>query len=137
MCDIDNFKKYNDTYGHLKGDETLIKVSNSLKNSLNRPNDFAFRLGGEEFGIIISNMKLESVRYFAQKIKNSVEELEIRHRNNDNVDVVTISMGIAYMKNLNIFSNSPSGIPRPSSRTTILTSFPLCFPTKVIELASA
>ncbi len=68
LCDIDNFKKYNDTYGHVKGDKTLVSVANALRDSLKRPNDFTFRIGGEEFGIIISNLTFEKAKCFAKTI---------------------------------------------------------------------
>ena len=54
MIDVDNFKKYNDTYGHQKGDDALCVVSSVLKNVTQRGSDFAFRVGGEEFVIITS-----------------------------------------------------------------------------------
>ncbi len=103
MCDIDHFKKYNDTYGHLSGDDTLIKVSDCIRESLNRPNDFVFRLGGEEFGIIISNADFENVKSFAHRIKENIEKLDIEHIYNDNVDYVTISMGVVYLEHNKIF----------------------------------
>jgi len=107
ICDIDNFKKYNDTYGHILGDEALIKVAQSLKSSLKRPNDYAFRIGGEEFGIILSDMTVDKAKGFAKTIKYNIERLNVEHENNDGRGHITISMGIAYVnQNNNIFSIS-------------------------------
>ena len=104
MCDIDYFKKYNDTYGHALGDKTLIKVSQAIKNTLKRPNDFAFRIGGEEFGILLSDMSFNKAKAFAKTIKFNIEKLHIEHKINDNNNYLTISMGIAYVsKSINHF----------------------------------
>ena len=105
MCDIDNFKKYNDTYGHSRGDNTLIKVANTLKQTLNRPNDFAFRIGGEEFGILLCDMTMEKAECFAKTIKSNIERLNIEHKTNGAYDFLTISMGISYIhQNITTFN---------------------------------
>jgi len=105
LCDIDHFKKYNDTYGHVLGDETLKKVATALKDSLKRPNDFTFRIGGEEFGVVLSDMTLEKAKGFAKTIKFNVERLNIEHKTNDNNKNLTLSMGIAYVyQSNNIFN---------------------------------
>ena len=59
MCDIDFFQAYNDTYGHLQGDECLKKVAAALKNSMKRQVDFVARYGGEEFVVVLSNTDVE------------------------------------------------------------------------------
>jgi len=97
MCDVDYFKKYNDTYGHSMGDETLIRVANALKESLKESTDFAFRIGGEEFGILVSNMTFEKAQCFAKTIKYNIEKLDIEHVSNEINDLLTISMGLAYL----------------------------------------
>lgn len=98
MIDIDNFKKYNDTYGHQIGDETLITVANILKETTKRANDYAFRLGGEEFCIITSSMSNDEVRNFAQKVRMNVENKHIEHKTNTASPYVTISIGIFIME---------------------------------------
>lgn len=99
LCDIDYFKSYNDTYGHILGDETLKKVAGALKESLKRPNDYAFRIGGEEFGIVLSDMTFEKASGFAKTIKYNVENLNIEHKGNENNNnILTISMGITHIK---------------------------------------
>jgi len=55
ILDVDYFKKYNDSYGHKAGDEALVAVSKTLEKSLHRSGEFAFRLGGEEFGAIFTS----------------------------------------------------------------------------------
>jgi len=94
MLDIDFFKQYNDTYGHLAGDETLKSVANVLKNTLKRPTDFVFRLGGEEFGVLLTETNEEESKIVAGNINKNVEQLEIAHEKNAASDFVTISIGV-------------------------------------------
>ena len=94
MLDIDYFKKFNDTYGHQSGDEALIKVANVLNENTKRASDFAFRLGGEEFGLIFtSSDKLKSLE-FAKLIKEEIEELHIKHKSSEVSGFLTISIGV-------------------------------------------
>ena len=83
IIDIDYFKQYNDTYGHHEGDIALVSVANSLNNAIHRPEDFVFRLGGEEFGIITSNIELEGIVKFANRIRVNVENLHLMHKKID------------------------------------------------------
>lgn len=91
--DIDNFKKYNDTYGHNAGDVTLQKVAFTIANSLQRKGDYAFRLGGEEFAVLLSVENEEQVTSLAERIRKNVEELQIEHSENMPYGCVTISIG--------------------------------------------
>ncbi|WP_072680609.1 diguanylate cyclase [Arcobacter sp. LA11] len=93
VLDIDYFKQYNDTYGHDAGDKALQLVANSLKYTLNRAHDFVFRLGGEEFGIITSKIGISGVKTLANKLKQSIENLEIEHKGNKVSNFITISIG--------------------------------------------
>lgn len=93
VIDIDYFKKYNDQYGHPAGDNVLMNVAQVLKQSLKRPNDYAFRLGGEEFGIIISVNDMEQVSDFFNTLRIQVEALEIQHGGSDISQFLTISAG--------------------------------------------
>ncbi|MDX1295114.1 MAG: diguanylate cyclase [Sulfurimonadaceae bacterium] len=93
MLDIDNFKQYNDTYGHLEGDTALKAVSSQLKECLQRPGDFVFRLGGEEFGILVTESTPESAKKTAEMICTKVEALELPHEANDASEFVTVSIG--------------------------------------------
>lgn len=93
VLDIDFFKKYNDHYGHPQGDSALQQVSNKIMTYINRPTDFAFRVGGEEFAIIFANLsKVESQAYL-EKIRKGVESLHIAHKKNDISPYLTVSIG--------------------------------------------
>ncbi len=94
IMDIDHFKQYNDIYGHLEGDNALIMVADSLKENLNRPTDMVFRLGGEEFGVLCSNMSEKHALIFANKLKNNIKDLNIVHKGNSASKYLTISMGL-------------------------------------------
>ncbi|MFA6301763.1 MAG: GGDEF domain-containing protein [Legionella sp.] len=69
LIDIDNFKFINDNFGHPLGDEFLIYVANTLKNSLRRPSDTVYRLGGDEFALIMTNMKADDVLNFCTTLQ--------------------------------------------------------------------
>jgi diguanylate cyclase (GGDEF)-like protein/PAS domain S-box-containing protein len=94
MLDVDYFKLYNDTYGHLNGDEVLIAISKSMQEYFNRGSDFCFRLGGEEFGIICSLDSQEKVYQRTEQLRNDIEELHIEHERNIASKYVTVSIGI-------------------------------------------
>lgn len=93
FIDIDNFKKYNDTYGHNAGDVTLQKVAQAIEGSLQRKGDYAFRLGGEEFAVLLSVENEEQVISIAERIRKNVEKLQILHNENLPYSYVTISIG--------------------------------------------
>lgn len=76
ITDIDHFKSINDTYGHQVGDEALICVANTLKNSL-RENDLIARWGGEEFVIMLKNVNLDEAKMIVEKVRLSVENSKI------------------------------------------------------------
>lgn len=94
FMDIDHFKQYNDNYGHQKGDEVLIEFAKCLKDSLHRSSDVAFRLGGEEFGILYNADTKEKAIKFANNIKNNIENLKIIHQFNSASSYITASMGL-------------------------------------------
>ena len=93
IIDIDFFKEYNDFYGHQAGDHALTQVAHLLKHTLKRPNDFVFRLGGEEFGIIFNNMDAKQVNKIIRKIQLGVIALAIKHKRSKAHDFLTISIG--------------------------------------------
>lgn len=95
MIDIDNFKLYNDTYGHLAGDSCLKKVSKVLKNSVRRPEDLVGRYGGEEFCVILPNTDMTGASFVAERIRSDVEGLNIPHAKSTVGSVVTLSVGIS------------------------------------------
>ena len=93
MLDIDHFKLYNDKYGHLKGDDVLISISTCLKQVCQRATDQVFRLGGEEFGIVLLGMNEEQTHEFSKKLIKAIENLNIKHEENDPYSWVTASLG--------------------------------------------
>jgi len=94
ILDIDNFKKYNDSYGHMAGDAVLQTIGKLLNNSMHRSSDFAFRLGGEEFGLIFSDTNEAHALPFVDKIREKIQNLNINHSLNGSVKVVTASFGL-------------------------------------------
>ena len=94
MADIDFFKGYNDNYGHLKGDECIIKVARAIACSVKRPLDFVARYGGEEFAIILPETNEESAITIAETIRNNVEALEIPYEHSSVSNCVTLSLGV-------------------------------------------
>lgn len=98
IIDIDHFKQYNDLYGHQMGDEVLVKVSQALQNTLHRANDYCFRLGGEEFGIVFINLDEEKSLQFSEKFRKNIESLKIKHEGNSANKFVTASFGLVCSK---------------------------------------
>lgn len=94
MLDIDFFKQYNDTYGHIEGDYALKSVSKVLKDVLRRPSDYVFRLGGEEFGVLLSDIDEKNSALIAQNICNSVRKRGIKHEGSKVNEFLTISIGV-------------------------------------------
>ncbi|MCP4125598.1 MAG: diguanylate cyclase [Gammaproteobacteria bacterium] len=95
MCDIDNFKLLNDTFGHTYGDTCLKAVAQTIKSSLKRPADFCARYGGEEFIIILSDTNHIGATQIAEKIRLSVEQLRVKNESQINDLYVTISLGVS------------------------------------------
>ena len=102
LMDIDHFKQYNDTYGHQAGDTVLIEVAKAIKNSLGRVEDYCFRLGGEEFGVVFKVVSGDSGVAFANKILQNIENLAIPHENNSASSFVTSSAGLVILDANNI-----------------------------------
>lgn len=83
MMDIDHFKLYNDTYGHMAGDEVLRRVAKILGGALKRADDYCFRLGGEEFGILIKGVDESKIAALLNEIRESIVQIKIAHAKND------------------------------------------------------
>jgi diguanylate cyclase (GGDEF)-like protein len=94
MCDIDNFKLYNDTYGHLAGDQVLKKVAQTLATK-SRASDHVYRMGGEEFLVILSDQDEASAAIAAERLRAQVEALDILHERNHPFGKVTLTIGLA------------------------------------------
>lgn len=95
--DIDFFKQYNDTYGHIKGDEVLQKVANEMERSFNRVSDFIFRIGGEEFAIICSAPTIEDLQNMGKNLCKNIELLHLDHSASSVNKVVTVSVGMSIL----------------------------------------
>lgn len=95
MIDIDFFKKYNDTYGHLQGDECLKAVANAITAAVKRPRDIVARFGGEEFVVLLPETKEDGAFHIANEILRAVNRMEMQHDTSDKGGMVTVSMGVA------------------------------------------
>ncbi len=95
MADIDNFKSYNDSYGHAKGDQVLIKVAKAIDGALSRPLDFCARYGGEEFVVILPDTDESGAGHIAQRIIDQVTALNIDHHYSDAGRQISLSIGVA------------------------------------------
>jgi diguanylate cyclase (GGDEF)-like protein len=95
MMDVDFFKKYNDTYGHVEGDECLRIIAKTLKETLQRSEDFVARYGGEEFVIVLPNTDETGAKMIADKVLENIRAQKVPHeKNEENGGIVTISIGI-------------------------------------------
>lgn len=106
IIDIDFFKKYNDYWGHLKGDECLIKVANCLKDIQVRRKDIFGRYGGEEFIYCVRNINYGQALELGNLIRNEVEKLRLKYSVDNKSAGVTVSVGGAIGKSLNFNSVS-------------------------------
>lgn len=97
MIDIDEFKAYNDKYGHGSGDECLRSVARVIEATLERSGDFVGRYGGEEFVVLLPECNLEGALTVAEKIRLTVDGLGIPHAFSGTDDHVTISLGCKSM----------------------------------------
>lgn len=95
LADIDYFKRYNDHYGHQKGDECLRAVAGAIGGAIFRPADMSARYGGEEFSVIMPNTDLAGAQAVAERICKAVGELAIPHAASSTAPHVTISLGVA------------------------------------------
>ena len=103
MCDIDNFKIYNDTYGHIQGDMCLQKVAQAIKACLKRSSDFCARYGGEEFVVLLPNTPLDDAISVAEIIRSDIETLKILSKNSLPAGIVTLSLGVASSEGITVF----------------------------------
>ncbi|MFM7887897.1 MAG: diguanylate cyclase domain-containing protein, partial [Pseudanabaena sp.] len=94
MCDIDFFKNYNDTYGHIAGDDCLRKVSCLIKQSVHRPADLVARYGGEEFVLVLPNTDIEGSIQVSEVIRQKLLEMKLPHEDSSVSKFVTLSMGV-------------------------------------------
>jgi diguanylate cyclase (GGDEF)-like protein len=94
MLDVDHFKKFNDRYGHLAGDDCLRRIGMTLKTYIGRATDIVARYGGEEFVVILADTNQHGAVTVAERIRKAVEALAIPHAGSDVAKTVTISLGV-------------------------------------------
>jgi diguanylate cyclase (GGDEF)-like protein len=97
IADIDAFKPYNDSLGHLEGDRCLVQIAEVIRQSTSRAGDFAARYGGEEFVMLIPGADEYAARQFAEGLRRAVETCAIPHPASRTGPVVTVSVGFACM----------------------------------------
>ena len=108
LCDIDFYKAYNDTYGHLAGDDCLKKIAHVLEHYARRAGDMAARYGGEEFVIILPETSSSEATHIADEIRMAVEDLQILHKASEVSDHITVSLGVATQ--IPTRNNKPHGL---------------------------
>ncbi|MBK1986717.1 PleD family two-component system response regulator [Sphaerospermopsis aphanizomenoides BCCUSP55] len=107
LCDVDFFKNYNDTYGHLIGDNCLKQIAIAIQFAVKRPADLVARYGGEEFAVILSNTDYQGAIYVAEEIHQEINKLRIFHAQSPVDKFVTLSTGVAtILPNLNVEPNT-------------------------------
>lgn len=106
LCDIDNFKAYNDTYGHQQGDECLRSIAQTMKETVKRREDLVARYGGEEFVVVLPNTDLKGAQTVAEELRLAVASLNLRHESSLTAPFVTISLGVAVNRSSQDFSSA-------------------------------
>ena len=105
LLDIDFYKVYNDTYGHLMGDECLKQVARLISDCVQRPDDLVARYGGEEFCVLLPDIEQPGAAEMAERIRATIEGAAMPHESSKVADILTVSVGVA--------------VARPASGTTI------------------
>jgi diguanylate cyclase (GGDEF)-like protein len=95
IMDVDNFKNYNDTYGHAAGDDVLRQIGDILRTCLARSDDLVFRIGGEEFLFSCRFRKRSDIASFFEEIRRCIQSASIEHLGNIPYNAVTASFGVA------------------------------------------
>jgi diguanylate cyclase (GGDEF)-like protein len=95
LVDIDYFKRYNDTYGHLAGDKCLKQVAQTINRAVHRPADLVARYGGEEFVVLLPGTTLAGANQVAEAIRAAVKKLNLPHSSSPLGEKITLSLGIA------------------------------------------
>ncbi|HDS1199406.1 TPA: diguanylate cyclase [Shewanella algae] len=98
MIDIDEFKKFNDHFGHVAGDDCIRTIGMALSNITKRPADLAARYGGEEFALILPNTAAEGAESIIVKMMNVVTGLDIKHAPNAQFPIITVSVGYSTLE---------------------------------------
>jgi len=93
ILDVDHFKLFNDNYGHQAGDDALSQIGQCLQASMQREGEYVFRIGGEEFAIVLVEQSAEQVKNELERIRRNIEELHIVHEHNSASQYLTLSIG--------------------------------------------
>lgn len=94
LCDVDHFKRFNDLYGHPRGDECLVAIAGVLGDAMRRPADLAARYGGEEFALVLPSTNEEGARALVERVRGAVRALGVAHAGNDDHGTLTMSAGV-------------------------------------------
>ncbi|MFH2065251.1 MAG: diguanylate cyclase [Pseudomonadota bacterium] len=108
FLDIDFFKSYNDNYGHQAGDQCLKKIGEALNRNIRRTHDLLARYGGEEFIILLPHTEMEEAFNLSEKIRQSIEHINIKHEFSQIANHITVSLGVA------------SAVPTPQTDSSYL-----------------
>jgi len=95
LCDIDHFKRYNDCYGHLLGDQCLIQVARAMEEAVGKSVGLLARNGGEEFAVVLPGLDTAAAANIAERMRERVAALAIPHHDSETAPHVTISLGVA------------------------------------------
>jgi diguanylate cyclase (GGDEF)-like protein len=95
LVDLDYFKRYNDRYGHILGDDCLRSVAGALCTAARRPGDLCARYGGEEFAVILPDTNADQALSLASRIRRQLAADQIEHADSDVATLVTVSIGVA------------------------------------------
>ncbi|MHC5726848.1 MAG: GGDEF domain-containing protein, partial [Nostoc sp.] len=95
LCDVDYFKLYNDTHGHLAGDDALRQVAKAISQTVKHPVDLVARYGGEEFAVILPNTDIQGAIAVARNIQTNVSALQMPHPHSQVSEFITLSFGVS------------------------------------------
>lgn len=98
ILDIDFFKRFNDSYGHPEGDIALRRLGELLTQYMQRANDYAFRIGGEEFALIVSGLDKAKVELYLNTLRKAVKDLQIENENSSVSDYLSVSIGAVILE---------------------------------------
>ncbi len=95
LIDVDHFKRFNDTFGHLNGDRCLQQLAETLSQFARRPGDLHARFGGEEFVLVLGNTRLKDARQIAERLINRVRQVKVPLEHDDEAAQISVSIGLA------------------------------------------